>query len=179
MIKAQILMYKPVYLGLPIIKLNKVVLYEFRYDYVKSNYGEKAKLCYMHKDSFIVYLKTDDIYKDIVEDVEIRFDTSKYELDRPLSKEKNKNVIKIMKEELGRKIMKEFFGLRAKTYSSLIDGGSEDKKAKGAKKFVIKRKLNFENHKNCLEGTQLKSKINYLEKMKLIYIFLKMIIKDS
>ena len=61
-------------------------MYEFWYDYVKSQYGEKAKLCYMNADSFIVYLKTNEIYKDIAEDVESRFETSNYELDRPLPK---------------------------------------------------------------------------------------------
>ena len=92
-----------------------------------------------------------------------RFDTSNYESDRPLPKGKNKNVIGLMRDELGGKIMTKFFGLRAKTYSYLIDQSSEDKKAKGTKKCVIKRKLKFENYKNCLEATQLESKINYLE----------------
>ena len=71
-----------------------------------------------------------------------------------------------MKDDLGRKIMTKFVGLRAKTYSYWIDDGSENKKAKSRKKFVIKRKLKFENYKNCLEATQLDSKINYLDKKK-------------
>ena len=65
-------------------------MYEFRYNYVKPKYEEKAKLGYMHTDTFIVYIKTDDIYKDIAEDVETRFDTSNYELDRPYAKGKIK-----------------------------------------------------------------------------------------
>ena len=61
-------------------------------------------------DSFIVYIKTDDIYKDIAEDVETRFDTSSYELEcnsieRPFQKGKNKKVIQLMRDELGGKIM--------------------------------------------------------------------------
>ena len=52
-------------------------------------------------DSFIVYLKEDDIYKDISEDVETRFDTLNYELNRPLVKGKNKKVFGVMKDELG------------------------------------------------------------------------------
>ena len=60
-----------------------------------------------------------------------------------------------MGDELGRKIMIKFVGLRTDIYSYLIDDGSEDKKAKGTKKYVIKRKLKFENYKNCLETTQL------------------------
>ena len=118
----------------------------------------------MDTDSFIVYLKTDNIYKDIAEDVKTRFDTSNYELDRLLPKGKYKKVIELIKDELGGKIMTRFVGLRAKTYTYFIDDGSEDKKAKGTKKRVIKRKLKFENHKNCLEATQLDNKIKYLEK---------------
>ena len=77
--KTQILKNKPVYLGLSILDLSKTVMCEFWYDYVKPKYGENAKLCYMDTDSFIVHVKTDDIYKDIAEDVETRFDTSNYE----------------------------------------------------------------------------------------------------
>ena len=98
----------------------------------------------MDTDSFVVYIKTYDIYKDTAEDVDTRFDTSNYELecnsiDRPLSKGKNKKVIGLMKDELGGEIMAKYFGLRAKTYSYLIDDGSEDKKAKDTKKCVVKR----------------------------------------
>ena len=75
---------------------------------------------------------------------------------------KNKKVIGLMKDELGGKTMTKFVGLRAKTYSYLIDDG-KDKKAKGTKKCVIKRKLQFENYKNCLEATKLENKVNYLE----------------
>ena len=69
-----------------------------------------------------------------------------------------------MKNKLGGKIMTKFVGLRAQTYSYLIDDGSEDKKAKGPKKCVIKRKIKFENYRNCLEATQLDDKTKYLEK---------------
>ena len=89
----------------------------------------------MDIDSFIVYIKAGDIYKDIAEDLENRFDTSNYELDRQLLKGKNKKVIGLEKDELGEKIMKKFFGLRSKTYSYFIDDGSEEKnKTKGTKK---------------------------------------------
>ena len=81
----------------------------------------------MNTDSFIVYIKKDGIYKDMAEDVGTRFDTSSCELERPLPKEKNEKVIGLIKDELDRKIMVTFVGLRAKIYSSLIDHGSEDK----------------------------------------------------
>ena len=79
-----------------------------------------------------------------------------------MPKRKNKKVIGLIKDEFGGKIMPKCIGLRAKTFSYLIDDGIEDKKAK-AQKSAIKRKLKFENYKNCLEATQPKNKINYLE----------------
>ena len=63
-------MNKPVYLGFSILELSNILMYEFCHDSVRIKYGEKAKLCYMNTDSFIVYVKTDDIYKDIAEVVE-------------------------------------------------------------------------------------------------------------
>ena len=69
-----------------------------------------------------------------------------------------------MKDKLGEKMMKKFVRLRAKTYIYLTDDGSENKKAKGTKKCVIKIKLKFEDYKNCLEATQLENNISYLEK---------------
>ena len=83
-------MNKPVYLALPMLDLSKTVIYEFWYDYVKPKYVENAKFCYMNTDSFIVHVKIDDIYKDIAEDVETRFDTSDFELGRPLPIGRNK-----------------------------------------------------------------------------------------
>ena len=138
--KTGMCMNKPVHLGLSVLELSKTLMHKFWYDYVKPKYGEKPKLCYMNTDSFIVYIKTDDIYKGFAKNVETRFDTSNYELGRPLPKVKIKKVIELMKDELGLKIMTKFVGLRAKTYSSLIDDNSEDKKTKGAKKVYHKKK---------------------------------------
>ena len=108
--KNQILINKPVYLGLLILDLSKTAMYEFWYDYLKPKYGENVKLCYMDTDSFIVHVKTDDFYKGITEDVEKRFDTSNFEIDRPLPQGKNEKLYGLMKDELGRQIMKEFVG---------------------------------------------------------------------
>ena len=138
------LMNKPVYLGLSILELRRISMNQFCYNvYVKSKYDEKAKLCYLDTDSFILYPKTNDIYKDIAEDFETRFHTSNYELDRPLSKGKNRKVIRLMKDELSGKIMTKFVGLRAKIYSYLIDDGSEYEKAKAQKSVSSKENLNL------------------------------------
>ena len=66
-----------VYLVLSIIELSEIVIHKFWYDYVKPKYRQKAKLCFMDTDSFIVYIKTEDIYSRIANNVETRFDTSK------------------------------------------------------------------------------------------------------
>ena len=79
--KTEILINKAVCLGLSILELSKILMYEFCSDYVKLKDGEKAKLCYMDTGRSIVYIKTGDIYKDIAEDIETRFDSSNYELD--------------------------------------------------------------------------------------------------
>ena len=78
-------------------------MYKFWCDYVKPKYGEKAKLCYIEADSFIVYIKTEDIYINIVKHVEARFDTSNFKLVRPLPKGKNKKLISLIKGKLRRK----------------------------------------------------------------------------
>ena len=127
--KTQIHMNNPAYLGLSILDLNKAVMYEFWYDYVKPRYGENANLCYMDIDSFIVHVKTKDIYKDSAEDVKTRFD---FGLDRSLPKGKNKKVIGLMKDEISGQIMEESVELRGKLYSYLKD--NNDKKPKGKKK---------------------------------------------
>ena len=101
----------------------------------------------------------------MLKDVETRFGTSTYQLNRPLPKWKNKKkVIGLIKDELFEKIMKKFVGLRANVYSYLIHDGSEDKKAKSIKMCVTKRKHEFENYKNYLEATSIENKINHLEK---------------
>ena len=94
--KTKIKMNKPICLGFSISDFSKIVMCEFWYDYIKPKYGKKAKVCYMDTDSFIIHNKTKDFYKDIADDVKKRFDTSNYEVDRPLPKGK--------KDELGEKI---------------------------------------------------------------------------
>ena len=129
-------LYKPAYLALSILELSKILMVWL----CKKKYGEK------YADSFIAYIETDNIYEDIIKDVEIRFDTSSHEWHRSLTKGKNNKVIGLMKDQLAEKIITKFVGLRQKIYSYLVDDGSEDKKRKTHKKVCIKRKI-YENLK--------------------------------
>ena len=148
--KTKVKMNKPIYLVLSILEISKTLMYEFWYDYMKPKYDNNVKLCYMDTDSFIMNIKANDFYKDISNDVEDRFDTSNYEVNSPLPTGKNKKVIGLMKDELGGKIITKFVTLRPKTYSFLTDDGKEDKKAKGRKKWVIKKMIKFNDYKKCL-----------------------------
>ena len=74
--KTKVKMNQPMYLRLSILHISKTLMYEFWYDYIKPKYEQNAKLCYMDTDSFIIYIKIEDVYKDIADDVEKRFDTS-------------------------------------------------------------------------------------------------------
>ena len=143
-------MNKPIYLGLSILDISKILMYEFWYDYMKPKYGNDVKLYYMDTDSFVMNIKTTDFYKDISRDVDNKFDTSNYEVNRLLPMEKNKKVLGLMKGELGGEIIIEFITLRPKTYSYLTDNDKEDKKAKGTKKCVIKKTIKFNDYKKCL-----------------------------
>ena len=88
--RTKVKMNKPIYLGLSILEISKILMYDFWYDYMKQKYNDNVKLCYMDTDSFIMNIKTEDFYKDIANDVEKRFHTSNYEVDRPLPTGKNK-----------------------------------------------------------------------------------------
>ena len=84
--KTEVKMNKPIYLGQAILDISKILIYEFWFDYIKPKYGDKAKLCYMDTDSFIIHIKTKHFYNDITNDVEKQFDTSNYDKNdkRPL-----------------------------------------------------------------------------------------------
>ena len=163
--KTKVKINKPVYLGLSILGISKTLMYEFWYDYMKLKYGDNVKLCYIDTNSFKMPIKTEDFYKNIV--VEKRFDTSKHEYDRPLPKEKNKKVIRLIKDELGGKIMTKFVALRPKTYPYLMDDGWSEKKGKG-KKCVINK---FNDYKDCLLKNEivLKSQQRFKSKRHDVY----------
>ena len=148
--KTKVKMNKPIYLGLSILDISKILMYEFWYDYMKPKYNDNVKLCYMDTDSVVMNIKTNDFYKDIANDVEKIFNTSNYEVNRSLPTGKNKRVIGLMKDELGGKFYTEFVTLRPKTYSYSTDDGKEDKKAKGTKRCVIKRMIKFNDYKNLI-----------------------------
>ena len=169
--RTKVKMNKSIYLGLSILEISKLLMYEFCYDYMKPKYGESVKLCYMDTDSFIMNTKTKYFYKDVINDVEKRFGTSNYECDRPLPTGNNKNVIGLMEDQLGGRVITEFVALRPKTYSYLTDDCRADKKAKQTKECVIKIMIIFNDYKNCLLNGEvvLKSQQRFKSKGHKVY----------
>ena len=166
-------MNKPLYLGMSILDISETLLYEFWCDYVKPKYKDKAKLCYMDTDSFVINIFTEGFFEDINNDVERWFDTSNCDKNdkTPLPMGMNKKVIGLFKDKLGGKMMKEFCALRSKTYTYLMDDDTEHKKAKRTRKCIIKRRLMFENYKDSLfnNKTILKSQLRFKSDLHNVY----------
>ena len=83
-------MNNSVYIGLQKLEISKIMIHEFQYDYTKSKFQQSTKLCHLDIDTFIIHIKTEDVYEDIVDDVVKRLDISNYEVDRPLLTAENK-----------------------------------------------------------------------------------------
>ena len=150
--KTSLTMNKPVYLGMSILDLSKIIMYDFHYKYIKPKYGNRAKLLFTDTDSFLYEIQTEDFYKDISGDVKDRFDTSDYPEGHPsgIPTGINKKVLGMFKDEAAGKTIKEFVGLRAKLYSYKMDEGKENKRCKGIKKAVVEKSITHEDYKTCL-----------------------------
>ena len=155
--KVEVKMNKPIYLVQAILDISKTLMYEFWYDYIKPKNTDKARLCYMDTDSFVMNIETDDFYKDIAEDVDKWFDTSNFDKNhnRPLEIGRKKKVIGKFKDELGGKIMTEFCAFRAKAHAYKLNDDTEKKKAKGARKYIVKREITFKNYVDALFNDEI------------------------
>ena len=151
--KTSLRMNKPVYLGMCILDLSKIIMYEFHYNHIKEKYGDKAKLLFTDTDSLMYEIETEDFYKDISGDVKDWFDTSDYPENHPsgIPTGINKKVLGMMKDEAAGNIITEFVGLRSKLYIYKMDEGEESKKCKGIKKQVVKNSITHDDYKTCLE----------------------------
>lgn len=151
--KSEIIFNKPLYVGLSILDISKLFMYNFHYDYMLPKMGLKCcKLMYIDTDSFIYELKCNDVYEEVIKTDLERFDTSDYPSDNsyniPLV---NKKVLGLMKDEVNGKIITHFVGLRSKMYSFKVQGDKEVKRAKGTKYNVVRNKLTFNDYFECLQ----------------------------
>ena len=130
---------KPSYVGMCILDLSKTHMYGFHYNYIKSKYGDRAKLLFTDTDSLCYVIETDDVYEDLFRDREL-FDNSDYKKYSKFYFYENKKVIGKFKDEAAGHPITEFVGLKSKMYSYVIEGKNH-KTAKGVKKNNIKRDL--------------------------------------
>ena len=143
--KTEIMMSKLLYLGEAKLDLTKTLIFEFQYDYMQPKCENKIKLCHIYTDSFMYKIETEDFYKDIAKDMKKKFDTNGY------SKNDNRKVRAMIKDEFGGKAMREFVALRAKTYAfGKIDKKLADKHCKGAEKCAVPKVFTFDYYKTCL-----------------------------
>ena len=117
---------KPVYIGMCILKLSKVLMYEFDYDYIKNKYDNNSRLLFRDTDSLMYEIKNEDVYEDFSNNKEM-FDLSNYSTKSKFYDNSNKLVIGNMKDETAGVEIEEFAGLNPKMYSYLVDDNSEHK----------------------------------------------------
>ena len=147
--KATLTLNRPAYVGMCILDLSKTLMYDFHYNYIKSKYGDKARLLFTDTDSLTYEIEADDVYQDFWKDKHL-FDNSDYPKDSPFHNNANKKVIGKFKDEAAGMPIVEFVGLRSKMYSYIKDNEQSSRTAKGIKKNVIKKQLGHDKYKDVL-----------------------------
>jgi len=154
-IKNVVKLNKPIYIGMAILDLSKLHMYQFFYDVLKPKYGDKIRLVYTDTDSFVIHTETEDIFNDLKE-LKDYMDFSDYSKEHKNYDNSNKKKLGYFKDEVNGKIITEFIGLQPKMYAFQLDDGKEEKKAKGIPKKVVKKEINFMMYKNTLEDGDCK-----------------------
>lgn len=149
--KAKLIFNKATYVGMSILEMSKVCMYNFHHAVIKPYYGNRVELCYMDTDSFVYSITTDDLYSDM-NDYMDHLDTSNYPPTHPLRSLRNKMVLGKFKDETNGDNIALFVGLRAKMYAMRYDNECEIKKLKGIKKAVIQDELTVEDYITCLQS---------------------------
>jgi hypothetical protein len=145
-------LFKPTYVGMSILDVSKMLMFEFHYDKIRSIYGQKAKLLMTDTDSLVYHIETPDVYADLLQDLDA-YDTSDYPTNHPAYSKKNTKALGKMKDEYNGRPIAEFVGLRAKMYSILEANRREKKVAKGISKRVTAKMLH-ENYVTALLDEQ-------------------------
>ena len=127
-IKETLTLNRPAYVGMCILDISKTLIYDFHYKYIKSKYGNRAKLLFTDTDPLTYEIQTEDAYKDFWVDKD-KFDNSDYPKESQFYDGSNKKVIGKFKDEAAGKVITEFIGLRSKMYSYIKDDGTNNKTA--------------------------------------------------
>ena len=151
--KTTIKLNRPIYIGFCVLDLSKVLMYNFHYLHIKILYPKnRSQLLFTDTDSLTYVIKTDDIYEDMLNDNNL-YDFSGYPVEHKCFSNENKKVIGKFKDELNGEPLQEFIGLKAKMYSLKYHRNGkivEEKKAKGVKKCVVKKRISHDDYLSCL-----------------------------
>ena len=148
-IKETLSLNRPAYVGMCILDLSKILMYNFHHNYRKKKYNDKARLLFTDTDSLTFEIETEDGYKDFWSDKD-KFDNSEYPENSPYFDKSNKKVIGKFKDEASGIPINEFIRLRSQMYSYMKDTNECGKTAKGIKKTSIKKDTKHENYKDVL-----------------------------
>lgn len=149
--QTHVMLDKPIAIGMSILDISKVLMYEFFYDNLKLNYGSNIQMLYTDTDSFILEVFTNCFYADMLKDIK-NYDTSNFpENNKYGMPSANMKVPGVFKDELRGKIMTEFVGLRSKMYCVKTGKIEKMKKAKGVKKIVLEKSITFDHYIECIK----------------------------
>ena len=148
--KAKLKLDKPIFLGMTILDISKLHMYQFYYDVLKKKYNENIKLVYTDTDSYVIQTMTDDVYKDFKE-LHQYMDFSDYPPEHPCHDKTNKKKLGYFKDECNGQTITQFIGLKPKSYAFTIHGEEEEqKKSKGVVKHKVKKELTYQNYHEAL-----------------------------
>ena len=148
-VKETLTLNRPAYVGMCILDLSKMLMYDFHYNYIKIKYNNKARLLFTDTDSLTYEIEAEDIYNDFWNDNDM-YDNSDYPESSPYHCNVNKKITGKFKDEACGILITEFIGLKSKMYSYVKDNEKGGRTAKGIKKNVIKNNIKHEDYKNTL-----------------------------
>jgi len=171
--KTEVKLNRPTYVGMCVLDLSKLCMYQFYYDVLKVRYQDKVRLLYTDTDSLLVEIESEDINKDLIDMAE-HFDFSDYPMDHPVRMElgeervnKNKKIPGLFKDECNGRMIVEFIGLRPKMYSIIMEGDDRrnphhgTRKAKGVPSKVVKKEFHHERFNRSLFDLKRKDTVTF------------------
>ena len=155
MAKTSLYFDKPIFDSATVLDLSKEHMYAFHFDYVLKRYSsDHAHLLFTDTDSLTYWIRTDDVYADMKEDMAERFDTCDYPPTHPCFSKQNAKRLGFFKDETNGVPILEFIGLRAKMYSIRLGDDSTKLTAKDIDRGFVKKHIKHERYRMCLKQYQ-------------------------
>ena len=151
--KSHLVLNRPLFVGMSILDFSEHLMYDFCYNQLRGQYGDRCQLLYTDTDSLLLEVQSEDVFRNMASHAEL-YNTSDYSPEHPLHSTANKKVLGKMKDECAARPIAEYVGLRSKIYCVLEASGGNIRKAKGIKKTVVGRHIRHKQYKEALFGKQ-------------------------